>query len=408
MRHCNHSVIAVAAFAVAAMSAYAQQTIREVQPVVSPVVNADNTVTFRFAAPTAESVQVTGDFLPVQTVPTPDGMSDIPGVADLVRNGNVWEYTTTALEPELYSYSFIVDGVRMNDPANVYRLRDIGTITDIFLVAGDRNVSGNKWVYAVGDVPHGTVSKVWYHSATFGTDRRMTVYTPAAYSDTTRRFPVLYLLHGMGGDENAWSELGCATRILDNMIADGSVEPMIVVMPNGNADLQAAPGESCIGFVPPTTALPRTMDGSFISSFPEIVEYVDAAYRTQACKSERAIAGLSMGGFHSKFISAQYPDMFDYVGLFSAAYSPRADVKSEVFENVDAKVAAQFALHPKLYWIGIGSDDFLYEDNLIYRKFLTDKGYPFVYIETPGGHIWRNWRVYLTDFLPRLFKSAKD
>lgn len=384
--------------------AMAQQAIWGVPPFVSPEVNADNTVTFRFQSPAAQKVQVTGDFLPTQKVATPYGEFDAPGVADLVKNGELWEYTTTALAPELYSYSFIVDDVRMNDPVNVYQIRDTGTVTNIFLVKGDASDKDNVIDYAVNDVPHGTVSKVWYPSAAFGKDRRLTVYTPAGYMHGDKRYPVLYLLHGMGGDENAWSELGRATQILDNMIASGEVEPMIVVMPNGNADLQAAPGESSLGFVPPTTALPRTMDGSFTQSFPEIVSFIDSNYRTKADKAHRAIAGLSMGGCHSKFISANYPELFDYIGLFSAAVKPHAKTDSEMFKNEEAKIDKLFGAKPKLYWIGIGSDDFLYGENKDYRKALDDKGYKYTYVETPGGHIWKNWRIYLRAYLPLLFK----
>lgn len=386
--------------------ATAQQAIWGVPPFVSPEVNADNTVTFRFQSPAAQKVQVTGDFLPKQKVSTPYGEFDAPGTADLVKNGEVWEYTSTALSPELYSYSFIVDGVKMNDPVNVYQIRDTGTVTNIFLVTGTSDDKDNVLDYAVNDVPHGTVSKVWYPSKSFGKDRRLTVYTPHDYLSGNKSYPVLYLLHGMGGDENAWSELGRATQILDNMIASGKVEPMIVVMPNGNADLQAAPGESSLGFVPPTTALPRTMDGSFTESFPEIVEFIDSNYRTKADKAHRAIAGLSMGGCHSKFISLNYPELFDYVGLFSAAVEPHVKTDSGMFKDEAKKVDTLFGANPKLYWIGIGVDDFLYDENKQYRKALDDKGYKYTYVETPEGHIWKNWRIYLRDFLPLLFKGS--
>lgn len=380
------TIIGLSALLLCASGVQAQQAIWGVPQIISPQVNPDNTVTFRFASPGASDVQVTGDFLPTQKISTPYGEFDAPGVANLVKNGNVWEYTSDALSPELYSYSFIVDSVKMNDPSNVYQIRDTGTITNVFLVNGDYASD-----YAVNDVPHGSVSKVWYADPYFKKDRRLTVYTPAGYEQNLdKRYPVLYLLHGMGGDENAWSELGRATQILDNMIARGEVEPMIVVMPNGNADLQAAPGESSLGFVPPTTALPRTMDGSFTESFPGIVSFIDTTYRTKADKGHRAIAGLSMGGCHSKFISANYPDLFDYVGLFSAAVKPHVKTDSEMFQREEEKVDAQFAANPKLYWIGIGSDDFLYEENQVYRKALDAKGHAYTYVESPGGHIWKN------------------
>ena len=142
----------------------------------------------------------------------------------------------------------------------------------------------------------------------------------------------------MGGDENAWSELGRATQILDNLIAQGKAEPMIVVITNGNAALEAAPGESSLGWdAQPSFQLPKTMEGSFETHFPEVVKFVDKHYRTKANKKNRAIAGLSMGGFHSLHISKQYPDMFNYVGLFSAAIMPGKNATSPVYENMEGK-----------------------------------------------------------------------
>lgn len=377
----------------------AQQALWGTPQLISPEVNADKTVTFRLKAPDAEKVQVTGDFLPVQKIQTPYGEFDGPGVADLKKNSEgVWEFTTTPLSPELYSYTFLVDNLRMTDPSNVYQIRDVASVTNVFLIDGDYASS-----YKVSDVPHGTVSKVWYHSPTLDTDRRMTVYTPAGYEKGDRRYPVLYLLHGMGGDENAWTELGRAAQILDNLIAEGKAEPMIVVMPNGNVDMAAAPGESSLGFTPPTIALPKTMEGTYETHFPDIVKFVDSTYRTIPDKNHRAIAGLSMGGFHSLQISKEYPDMFDYVGLFSAAILPDKKVSSPIYENLEEKLQKQFEKSPALYYIAIGDKDFLYAANQEYRKLLDEKGYKYVYEESPEGHIWKNWRIYLSDFLPRLF-----
>lgn len=147
------------------------------------------------------------------------------------------------------------------------------------------------------------------------------------------------------------------------------------------------------------------MDGSFEASFPEVVDFIDSNYRTLADKSHRAIAGLSMGGFHSLGISREYPDMFDYVGLFSAAIKPNDDVKSPVYTDIDRKLKTQFDRKPALYWIAIGNTDFLYDANTQYRRILDEKGYPYVYYETPDGHIWKNWRIYLTEFVPKLFRG---
>lgn len=376
---------------------FAQQALWGSAPVVSPEIHGNNTVTFRFKAPKAVRVQLTGDFLPVQK----NAKFEAPGIVDLKEGQEgVWEYTTPEpLKPELYSYFFIVDGLRVNDPSNVYLIRDVSTLTNVFIIGGDR-----ADFYKVNPVPHGTVSRVWYDSPALGLERRMTVYTPAGYETGGKRYPVLYLLHGMGGDEEAWISLGRTAQILDNLIAQGKAKPMIVVMPNGNASQEAAPGESSRGMVPPTMQLPKTMEGSYEQAFPEIVKFIDKNYRTVKSKSGRAIAGLSMGGFHSLHISKQYPDMFNYVGLFSAAIMPNKEASSPIYENMEGKLKVQFDKNPALYWIAIGKTDFLYKANEEYRKLLDKKGYKYTYYESDEGHIWRNWRIYLTEFVPMLFR----
>ena len=376
---------------------FAQQALWGTAPVVSPEIHDNNTVTFRFKAPKAVRVQLTGDFLPVQK----NAKFEAPGIVDLKEGQEgVWEYTTPEpLKPELYSYSFIVDGLRMNDPANVYLIRDVSTLTNVFIIGGDR-----ADFYKVNPVPHGTVSRIWYDSPALGLERRMTVYTPAGYETSGKRYPVLYLLHGMGGDEEAWISLGRTAQILDNLIAQGKAKPMIVVMPNGNASQEAAPGESSRGMVPPTMQLPKIMEGSYEQAFPEIVKFIDKNYRTIKSKSGRAIAGLSMGGFHSLHISKQYPDMFNYIGLFSAAIMPNKEVSSPIYENMEGKLKVQFDKNPALYWIAIGKTDFLYKANEEYRKLLDEKGYKYTYYESDEGHIWKNWRIYLTEFVPMLFR----
>lgn len=369
---------------------FAQQSLWGNRPVVSPEIGDDNTVTFRIRAPKAVKVQVAGDFLR-------------EGIAELTeKEGGVWEYTTPEpLEPELYSYWFIVDGLRINDPSNVFMIRDVGTIMNIFIIGG-----GRAELYKVNDVPHGTVARRWYDSPTLGMQRRVTVYTPAGYETSRAAYPVLYLLHGMGGDEEAWSALGRTAQILDNLIAEGKARPMIVVMTNGNVVCEAAPGEASQGLVQPVFNLPKTMDGTFEQSFPDVVKFVDSNYRTVRSKHGRAVAGLSMGGFHSMQISKEYPDMFDYVGLFSAAVLSgyEAGNDSPVYKDMEKKLAVQFAKKPALYWIAIGKDDFLYDANVKFRSQLDAEGYPYIYYENDGGHIWRNWRIYLTEFVPKLFR----
>lgn len=384
------------------LSAWAQETVAvNTGDLISPEVKGQ-TVTFKLLAPNAKEVLVEADFFEKVKRQTSFGMMEASGQIPMVKGEDgVWTYTTSIPSPELHTYCFYVDGVRMLDPSNVYMIRDIATYTNYFLVDGE--LSQN---YLVREVPHGTVSKVWYPSPTLGMERRrMTVYTPAGYDDSNKQYPVLYLLHGAGGDENAWSELGRAVQILDNLIAQGKAEPMIVVMPNGNGAQEAVPGEYPNSMYKPSFTNPKTMEGSFEKAFPDIMNYVESHYRTINDKAHRAIAGLSMGGFHSLYISANYPDLFGYVGLFSAAINRQAKGENTyIYENLEEKLAKQFSDAPKLYFIGIGNGDFLFQDNVKYRELLDSHGYKYEYMETDGGHEWRNWRKYLNHLLPELFK----
>ncbi len=392
------------------VSAFAQQALFGGAGVESPVINPDGTVTFRYQNRKAVRVTLSGDFLPVQHLEfemNGQKMSyDAPGVAELRENNGVWEYTTPfAVEPEMYTYTFNVDGTQEIDPNNVFVNRDIASLTSVLLVpkAGERSD-----LYAVHHVPHGTVSKVWYPSATAGFDRRMTVYTPAGYEENTKtKYPVLYVLHGIGGDEDAWVTQGRATQILDNLIARGEAKPMIVVFTNGNISQEAAPLENSTGYTRPTMDLPQTMEGTFETAFPEVVKFIDSHYRTIAKKQSRAICGLSMGGFHTLYITLNNPDMFAYSGMFSAAIgtgSEQTAAHKEIYADVDGKLATYFSKKPAMLWIGIGRTDFLIQSNNEFRAKLDAAGYPYKYMETDGGHIWKNWRIYLSEFVPLLFK----
>ncbi|MGP1378081.1 MAG: esterase [Prevotella veroralis] len=396
-------IILSLACTMAAATGFAQQALDwNKAPLASPVVNADNSVTFNVAAPEAQKVEIVGDFLPIEKVKTEQGKSERQGPQALKKNEKgVWSFTSAPLQPELYMYNILVDGVKVTDPLNVYAIRDVSSTFSIFMVKG-----GVDGLYQVQNVPHGTVSKTWYKSPTANMTRRLTIYTPAGYEQSKEEYPVLYLLHGMGGDENAWSELGRATQIMDNLIASGKAKPMIVVMPNGNISQEAAPGETSEGLKIPSMQLPKTMDGNFETAFQDVVNFVEQNYRVKADKAHRAIAGLSMGGFHSLYISINNPNSFDYIGLFSAAIKPRQkEVSSPIYKDPESKVDNLFKHSPKLLWMGIGNTDFLYKENADLRHYLDSKHYPYTYLETDGGHIWRNWRIYLTTFAQKLFKE---
>ena len=387
-------------------SAFAQQALWGGASVESPVVNEDGTVTFRYQAPKAVKVTVSGDFLPTRKMTfNMEGQErtfDVPGVAELKEGQfGIWEYTTDfKVAPEMYTYTFNVDGNTVIDNNNMWVNRDVSSLTSAFIVPGER-----ADLYTIQDVPHGTVSKVWYESATAGFDRRLSVYTPAGYNPTAKtRYPVLYVLHGIGGDEDAWIAQGRAAQILDNLIAQGKAKPMIVVFTNGNISQEAAPGENSTGYTRPTMQLPQTMEGTFETAFPEIVKFIDSNYKTIAKKQSRAICGLSMGGFHTLYISLNYPDMFGYSGMFSAAIGVSDPSISPIYQDFDKKLETYVSKQPALLWIGGGDTDFLIQANRDFVKKLQDNNYPHEYLENGGGHIWRNWRIYFTEFVPKLFK----
>ena len=219
-----------------------------------------------------------------------------------------------------------------------------------------------------------------------------------------QKYPVFYLLHGSGGDETVWLEQGRTAQILDNLIATGNAEPMVVVMPNGNIDEQAAAGMTPDNNVQPTFAHKHWMDGTFEESFKDIMAWVENNYRIRAAKRYRAIAGLSMGGYHSLYISANQPEDFAYVGLFSPAISRMDQGKSKIYDDLEAKLLTQFKQRPKVYWMGIGEKDFLYKDNAEFRKLLDKNHMRYTYHESGAGHEWANWRDYLVIFTQLLFK----
>ncbi len=372
-----------------AMNSVAQQQLGQRARVQSPVVNADGTVTFNFYSPSAQRVSVSGDFDEIRN----------QRLEMTKQENGVWTVTTKALNPELYSYSLSVDGQRFVDPANSYVNRDISTLSNIFIVTKSNDDKGH--LYSVNDVPHGTLSRVWYDSPTLGQQRRMTVYLPAAY-DGKKAFPVMYLLHGHGGDETAWGDLGRASQIMDNLIAEGKCVPMIVVMPNGNPTCNAAPGWWHEGmYTPDGNAFnQRGAKASMEESFMDIVNFVDSHYKTVKKRSGRAVTGLSMGGGHTFGISRLYPETFDYYGLQSAAARvQRNDAK------FNEQMSRLFSSKPKLFWIAIGKEDFLIQQNNGLRQYLDAHNYPYEYYENDGGHIWRNWRIYLSMFAQKIFRD---
>jgi enterochelin esterase-like enzyme len=386
--------------AVFVINANAQQNLFGGQDIKSAVVNPDNSVTFRFIAPDAKKVEVAGDFAEKAEANPIGGMVGTGLIPMTKDEKGVWTLTTKPLPSELYSYLFVVDGIATADPNNPYVFRDFATISNVFIVGG-----GQADLYKVNDVPHGSLTHRWYDSKSLGKDRRINIYTPPGYEKSDEKYPVLYLLHGGGGDEDEWVTFGRATQILDNLISQGKAKPIIVVMPNGHTGMEAAPGESSWGFYKPEhLTSDKEHPGDFEAGFKEIIDFVESNYRVIPDKAHRAIAGLSMGGAHTINISRYYENTFDYVGAFSAAVSGVENRTEPVYTNFDATLQKQINNGVKLYWIGIGKDDFLYNANKGFRAKLDRMGLKYTYVETDGGHIWKNWRIYLSKFTPLLFK----
>ena len=354
-------------------------------PVQSPEIAKDGSVTFKVKASKADTVRLIIDTR-VDTL--------------MKRSGNeTWSITLRDLEPDLYMYYFTIDGTKVLDTENAQVLRDVKNVMNTFVL----DPNGDCPV-AVHNVPHGKVEAVWYDSPTLNAKRRMMVYLPPGYDENRQKYPVFYLLHGTGGDETVWLEQGRAAQVFDNLIANGQAEPMIVVMPNGHTDTPAAPGLGPNNNEQPTFAHKQWMEGTFEQCFNDIMNWVDNNYRTRATKRYRAIAGLSMGGYHSLYISANQPEDFAYVGLFSPAIGRMDKGQSKIYDDIEAKLVTQFKQHLRLYWMGIGKKDFLYKDNAEFRQLLDKNHLRYTYHESGAGHEWANWRDYLIIFTQLLFK----
>jgi enterochelin esterase-like enzyme len=360
--------------------------------VVSPDVKADRQVTFRLLAPNAEAVRLAGGDMP--------GMG--PGKAMTKGDNGVWELTVGPLEPGAYRYNFNVGGVTVIDPRNAAISESNTNVWSLVVVPGS-NVMDTR------DVPHGAVAAVTYHSKALGRARRMHIYTPPGYESGKLKYPVFYLLHGAGDCDEAWSSVGRAGFILDNLIASGQAKPMVVVMPAGHT--------SPAGFRVPSP------DDEFFRDFTgDVMPYVESRYRIVPKREMRAIAGLSMGGHQTLNVAFAHLDKFAYVGVYSSGLigafpsPPRAGapagpalpagMTAAEWETKNAATLDNAALKKglRLLWLGIGKDDFLLATHKSTVEVLQKHGFAPVVRETEGGHTWLNWRAYLAEFAPKLFQ----
>ena len=374
------------------------------ESIVSPEIGEES-VTFRFSAPYADDVKLTGGFAPTQKVETSFGTMDMPGNIDMEKGDNgLWAVTVPMPEPELYTYSFIVDGISVNDPNNIFMQRDGTRYLSVLLVPRERTEN----YFEANE--RGNLNQVWYNSPTLGMTRRLFVYTPYGYADSKDKYPVLYLLHGAGGDEDAWSTMGRACQILDNLIEKGLAKPMICVMPNGNPTQYAARTLMIDEKPVDPNAQGMGMMGNMYpkSIVEDIVPFIEKTYRVDARPKSRAIAGLSMGGGHTISTSLMYPGFFDYICPLSMGIGMRfgnsdTDIEEEL-KDYETQFKALNKEGYKLYFLACGDSDFLFESAKTLDKMLIDTGCKHEFFVTPGGHTWANWRIYLNTFAPKLFK----
>ncbi|MFC5412526.1 esterase [Larkinella bovis] len=350
----------------------------------SPNVLAGNRVVVQIYAPKASEVIVSGDFL----------MGAKPLALTKDANG-VWSVTVGPLRPDYYTYTLLVDGVRTMDPKNPVIKQGINSLENVMAVPGAETAFQDN-----RPVPHGELRQVWYSSRTLGMMRRMHVYTPPGYEKGSTKYPVFYLLHGGGDDDSGWPTVGRAGFILDNLLAAGQAKPMIVVMPNGS---MPPPPSSASGAPNQAQAMTRMRALFADELLKEIMPYVEKNYRTLTNRENRAIAGLSMGGFQTLDLTLSRPDLFNYVGVFSSGFfGPSIDEAETKYAS--ALNDPGFNKNKKLFWIGIGTDDFVMDANKKTMAMLDKHQIKYQYKETGGGHTWINWRQYLNEFVPQLFR----
>ena len=348
-------------------------------PIVSPEVHSDNTVTFRLRMPNAVAVML--DL---------EGAKPAPMTKD---DQGVWSFTTTALEPDFYGYSFSVDGTSVLDPGNPLLKTNLLVKANMVHVPGPSSLP-----WETNNLLHGEVHHHFYRSQLIGDDRDFYVYTPPGYdAKAKKKYPVLYLLHGFSDSADGWSAVGRANLILDNLISQGKAKPMLVVMPLG----YGAPEIVSHGFG--AFALHDLRDANF-SKFTqalltEVIPQVESGYVVDKDRNARAIAGLSMGGSESLLTGLNHLDQFAWIGAFSSGgLPPEFDSK---FPNLDAPKANK-QLH--LLWIACGTDDSLIPLNRNFRAWLKTKGVNHTDIETPGAHTWMVWRRNLAELAGLLFR----
>jgi enterochelin esterase-like enzyme len=356
-----------------------------------PRLNADGSATFRVQADQAQKVQLLLEL----------GQSTY----DMTKGKDgYWEVTTKPLLPGFHYYAISVDGFASNDPGSRVFFAARKEVSGLEIPGPDQDF------FAVKDVPHGTVRTEWYLSKTTGEIRRIFVYTPPGYDQSTARYPVLYLQHGYGEDEAGWSDQGHENFILDNLIAAHKAAPMIIVNENGMTGVHFQPPPpprpgATPNAPPPVRAVAQFFMNERYSAVDgvishDLIPYIDEHFRTIPDREHRALAGLSMGGAQALRIGLKHLDEFAYLG----AFSPAIDI-TDTTRDYDGALSdpAKINHQLRLLWIGIGTDDFLHAPVSESHQALEKAGIKHVWVESSGAHVWTVWRKYLADFAPRLF-----
>ncbi|TVQ15350.1 MAG: glycosyl hydrolase [Balneolaceae bacterium] len=395
MKTLKFNIIAVLTACLAGLLTYTASAQFQQNPIVSPEIHENGSVTFRLMAQAADTVRISGNWMAGW------------GAAEIMTKNEdgLWEITLHGLVPDYYNYVYRVDGVRTTDPSNPWVIRDVRNTFSAFILPGEESR-----FLSLGNGKQGTIHEVWYPSPVLDMEqRRMKVYLPPGYHENGDSYPVLYLLHGGGGDEEAWTELGLANRILDNLIHSGETNPMIVVMTNGN------PNQSSTWHVNPGHEAPRQTDSvnpmaniRFEESLVrDVIPFVESRYRVKTGKENRAVTGLSMGGWQTQQLALAYPEVFDYYGVMSMGLIRASQFGMDAEEHLERTRQNLRNLQEtgyKLYWVACGTDDFLFDSVIHFREVLDELGFDYVYRETGGGHTWDIWRQYLSEFTPMIFR----
>ena len=369
--------------------------------VVSPQIEADGRVTFRVLAPQAATVTVTGDVVgalvarPGEAAPAPaapgtpaapdGGRGGTPAVTMTKGENGVWAGTTIrAVKPGAWRYNFNIDGATVVDARNTRTSPNQTTVQSLLVVPGDFSETR--------DLPHGAVSLVRYVAKSLNNARRdMYVYTPPGYEKSTATYPVLYLIHGGGDTAISWSTVGRANDILDNLIAEGKAVSMIVVMPSG---WTPSGGQ--------VMTADATKDPFNDEMIKDIIPFVEATYRTKASPDSRALSGLSMGGIQTLNTGLHNIGTFRYLAVMSSGWTTEDD-RQFFYKNEAARIPT-YNKELKLFWWGWGETDIARTNGLAVIDKFKSLGVKIETMETPGGHEWPNWRLYLHEVAPKLFR----